>query len=149
MPNSYINMDWEIDMIKTRWNWVVVFILIVGLSGCGGGDARPENVFIADEGDNGQTVTMGIGDVLQVMLPENQSTGYLWAVVTNDEAVLRMSDEPAYEVDSDVIGARGTKTFLFEAAGAGTSVLRLVNARQQESAVEPAATFELTVRVSE
>ena len=136
-------------MIKTKWIWVVVLILIVGLSSCGGRGAGPENVFIADEGDNGQTVAMGVGDVLQVMLPENQSTGYLWAVVTNDEAVLQLSDEPAYDVDSDAEGAGGTKTFLFEAAAAGTSVLRLVNARQQETAVEPAATYELTVQVGE
>jgi len=136
-------------MIKAKWILVLVLILLVGLSGCGGGSAGPENVFIADEGDNGQTVTMGVGDVLQVMLPENQSTGYLWAVVTNDEAVLRPSDEPAYDIDSDAEGAGGTETFLFEAAGAGTSVLRLVNARQQETAVEPAATFELTIQVGE
>ena len=136
-------------MIKSKWMWVVGVVLLIGLIGCGGGGAGPENVFIADEGDNGQTVTMGVGDVLQVMLPENQSTGYLWAVVTNDEAVLRPSEQPAYDVDSDAEGSGGTKTFLFEAAGVGTSVLRLVNARQQETAVEPAATFELTVQVAD
>lgn len=136
-------------MKNAKWIWLVGFIFMASLFGCGGGGAGPENVFIADEGDNGQTVTMGVGDVLQVMLPENQSTGYLWAVVTNDEGVLRPSDEPAYEVDSDAEGAGGTRTFLFEAVGAGTSGLRLVNARQQETAVEPAATFELTVQVVE
>lgn len=136
-------------MMKARWIWLVGLVLAIGLVGCGGGGAGPENVFIADEADNGQTVTMGLGDVLQVMLPENPSTGYVWAVVTNDEAVLRPSDEPAYESDSDAIGAGGTKTLLFEAVGAGASVLRLVNARQQETAVEPAATFELTIQVNE
>ena len=135
--------------MKGDWKllWALLGILVV-LCGCGGG-AGPENVFIADEADNGQTVTMGVGDMLQLMLPENQSTGYTWAVVTNDEAVLRLSDEPAYDVDSDAEGAGGTKTFLFQVVGAGTSVLRLVNARQQETAVEPADTFELTVQVGE
>ena len=121
--------------------------LLFLLGACGGGGSAPENVYIADEADNGQTVTMATGDVLQVMLSENPTTGYLWAIVTNDEAVLRLSDEPAYEVESDAIGAGGTKTFLFDAVGPGTSVLRLVNARQQETAVEPVATFELTVQV--
>ncbi len=141
-------------MKNAKWIWLVGFIFMAGLIGCGGGGAGPENVFIADEGDNGQTVTMGVGDVLQVMLPENPSTGYTWAVVTNDETVLRPSDQPAYDVgtaaaDSNVLGAGGTRTFLFEAVGAGTSELRLVNARAQETAVEPAATFELTVQVGE
>ena len=114
-----------------------------------GGDAQPENVYIADAADDGQTVTMVVGDALQVMLAENPTTGYVWAIVTNDDAVLRLSDEPAYEAESDALGAGGTRTFLFNAVGAGTSVLRLVNARQQDTAVEPAATFEITVQVSD
>lgn len=132
-----------------KWKWIWLVGLVAALAGCGGGEAAPENVFIADEADNGQAVTMAVGDVLQLMLPENPTTGYTWAVVTNDEAVLQESDAPAYETDSDAIGAGGTKTYLFQAVGAGTSVLRLVNARQQETAVEPAATFELTVQVGE
>jgi predicted secreted protein len=129
---------------------ITAIALLVLIAGCGGGEQPvPENVFIADEADNGQTVTMGVGDILQITLAENQSTGYLWAIVTNDEAVLRTSEEPAYEVDSDAEGAGGRKTFMFEAAAPGTSVLRLVNAMSQETAVEPDRTFELTVQVVE
>jgi hypothetical protein len=49
------------------------------LSACGG-SVGPENVYIADENDNGQTVTMGAGDALQISLPENRSTGYVWSI---------------------------------------------------------------------
>lgn len=123
-------------------------LVLLAMTACGGGGAQgPENVYIADEGDSGQTVTMGVGDVLQITLEENQSTGYLWSIVTNDNAVLQMSDTPAYEVDSDAEGAGGRKTFMFEAAAPGTSVLRMVNAMQQETAVQPERTFELTVQV--
>ncbi len=130
---------------------LIVFMVLLALlaAACGGGTADPENVFIAEEDDSGQTVTMAAGDALQIVLPENPTTGYVWSVVTNDEAVLASSAEPAYEVDSDAIGAGGVKTFMFRAAAPGTSVLRLVNARAQETAVEPSRVFELTVQVVE
>lgn len=135
---------------RTHSLLIAAIALLILVAGCGGGDQpAPENVYIADEADNGQTVTMGVGDILQITLAENQSTGYLWAVVTNDEAVLRTSEEPAYKVDGDAEGAGGRKTFMFEAAASGTSVLRMVNAMSQETAVEPDRTFELTVQVVE
>ena len=123
--------------------------LVCLTTACRGESTGPENIYIADEADNGQTVTMGVGDVLQVMLEENQSTGYVWSVVTNDEDVLRPSTEPAYEVESDAEGAGGEVTWVFDAIGPGTSVLRMVYAVAQETAVEPNATFELTVQVVE
>lgn len=128
---------------------IIIPSLVIVTVGCNSRSDSPENVFIADEADNGQAVTMGVGDALQVSLVENRSTGYMWSIVTNDEAVLRQGDGPAYGVDSDAEGAAGQVTFVFRAAGPGTSVLRMVNARQQETAVEPAATFELTVQVVE
>jgi inhibitor of cysteine peptidase len=134
------------DRFCTRFSFLAILLFL--FAACGG-DAQPENVYIADAADDGQTVTMVVGDALQVMLAENPTTGYVWAIVTNDDAVLRLSDEPAYEAESEAIGAGGTRTFLFNAVGAGTSVLRLVNARQQDTAVEPAATFEITVQVSD
>lgn len=131
---------------------VLLILLLVSLAAvaCGGEDgAGPENVYIADEADNGQSVTMKVGDMLQLMLAENPTTGYTWAIVTNDGDVLTLSGEPAYEVESDAIGAGGTRTFMFQAAAPGTSVLQLVNARQWETAVEPAETFMMTVQVVE
>lgn len=129
---------------------LLVALFSLAAAACGGGGSEgPENVYIADEADNGQSVTMEVGDMLQIMLDENQTTGYLWSIVTNDEGVLALSGEPAYEVESDAIGAGGTKTFLFEAIGPGTSVLRMVNALEQETAVEPVETFELTVQIVE
>ena len=135
---------------RRLWLLIVFMLLLLTLSvACGGGTADPENVFIADEADSGQTVTMAVGDALQIMLPENPTTGYVWSVVTNDEAVLASSGEPSYKVDSDAIGAGGVKTLMFRAAAPGTSVLRMVNARVQETAVEPSRVFELTVQVVE
>jgi len=123
---------------------------LILLSACTGQSGGPENVFLADENDNGQSVTMSTGDALQITLPENRSTGYVWSVVTNDESVLRPTDEPAYEIEGEPLpGAGGRVTFTFAAAGPGAVTLRLINARPQETAVQPVSTFELNVQVGE
>ena len=129
--------------------FILLAILGIVLTACGGG-AGPENVYIADEGDNGQNVTMAVGDALQVSLPENRSTGYVWSVVTNDEAVLQPTDDPSYEIEGEPLpGAGGRVTFYFTADAPGTVALRMINARPQETAVEPVSTFELTVQVTD
>ena len=135
--------------LSNRFFVLLALLISLAAAACGGGGAGPENVYIADEDDNGQSVTMGVGDMLQLMLTENPTTGYTWAIVTNDEGVLAPSGEPAYEVESDAIGAGGTKTFMFQALAPGTSVLQLVNAMQWETPVVPAETFELTIQVVE
>ncbi len=126
----------------------VISLAAVVLAGCGGGATGPENVYIADENDNGQTVAMGVGDALQISLPENRSTGYVWSVVTNDEAILRPTDEPSYVIEGEPLpGAGGRVTFTFTAVGAGEVSLQLINARPAETAVEPVETFALLVQV--
>ena len=135
--------------LADRFFVLLALLISLAAAACGGGGAGPENVYIADEDDNGQSVTMSVGDVLQLMLPENPTTGYTWAIVTNDEDVLAPSGEPAYEVESEAIGAGGTKTFMFQALAPGTSVLQMVNAMQWETPVVPAETFELTIQVVE
>ena len=130
-------------------NLLGLSIVAALLSACGGA-AGPENVYIADENDNGQTVMMGAGDALQISLPENRSTGYIWSIVTNDEAVLRPTDEPTYAIEGEPLpGAGGRVTFYFTAVSAGEVSLQLINARPAETAVEPAQTFALAVRVTE
>jgi inhibitor of cysteine peptidase len=121
--------------------------LIVLLAACGGGAAQ--DVYVADENDNGQTVSMSVGDMLQLSLPENRSTGYVWAIVVNDDDVLRLTGEPVYEIEGEALpGAGGRVTFTFEAVGPGATTLELVNARPGETAVEPAETFALAVTVN-
>jgi predicted secreted protein len=126
---------------------VILIVTLAGLVACRGGDeATPENVFIADEADSGQTVSMAVGDALQLSLPDTGAPETTWAVVTNDSGVLSPSDAPSYAPTGE---ATGRVTFNFRAVGPGTSILRLVNAQPQETAVEPAAVYELTISVTE
>ena len=136
--------------MKSKSLIAVIVCLLAALVGCRGGESdSPENIYIAYEADSGRAVTMGVGDELQIILDENQSTGYLWSVVTNDEEVLRQSGEPSFVIESDREGAGGEKTYTFRAIAPGTSALVLVNAMEGEAAVDPQLIFELTVEVVE
>lgn len=129
---------------------ILVALLVAALCGCRGGESDgPENIFIAYEADSGRTVTMSVSDELQIILDENQTTGYLWSVVTNDEDVLGQSGEPSFVIDDDSVGAGGEKTYTFRAIAPGTSALVLVNAMEGQAAVDPDRIFELTVEVVE
>jgi predicted secreted protein len=140
----------KIRIASSNWHIGALLVLMALLAACGGAASGPENVYIADENDNGQTVTMAAGDALQISLPENRSTGYVWSIVTNDEAVLRPADEPAYVIEGEPLpGAGGRVTFTFTAVGAGEVSLQLINARPAETAVEPVQTFALSVRVTD
>jgi len=132
------------------WRIAPLLVVMLLLVACGGGQsAGPANVYIADENDNGQTVTMGVGDALHLTLPENRSTGYVWSVVTNDETILRPDEEPTYEIEGEAMpGAGGHVTFNFIAAREGRVNLKLILARPQETAVEAAQTFALSVQVT-
>ena len=129
---------------------LLVIVVLALLVACGGGQsAGPANVYIADENDNGQTVTMGVGDALHLTLPENRSTGYVWSVVTNDENILQPDEEPTYEIEGEPLpGAGGRVRFNFIAARQGSINLQLILARPQETAVEANQTFALTVQVT-
>jgi inhibitor of cysteine peptidase len=101
-----------------------------------------------DETDNGSTVALQVGDMVEVVLKGNPTTGYGWRTVLADEdaGILQQMGEPAYVPDSGLIGAGGTYTFVFKALKAGEALLTLVYERPWES-VPPLETFAVTVQV--
>jgi predicted secreted protein len=103
-----------------------------------------------DATDNGSTMTVKAGDIIQVVLKGNPTTGYTWAVALSekDASILQQMGAPGYVPDSQLTGSGGTFTFRFKALKAGEALLKLVYARSWES-VPPLETFSMTVRVVE
>jgi inhibitor of cysteine peptidase len=101
-----------------------------------------------DESDNGGTVTLQVGDTVEVVLKGNPTTGFGWmADITEEDAgIIQQVGEPTYVSDSDLIGSGGTYTFTFKALKAGEAVLKLVYRRSWETD-PPIQTFSVTVNV--
>jgi predicted secreted protein len=94
-----------------------------------------------------------VGQLLQVELPGNASTGYQWQVVEDGSPILervmpvapvKEADEPA---DPKIVGAPSTSRWWFKAARPGRTVLRLVYERSWEKDVPPAQTADYSVTV--
>ena len=111
----------------------------------GGGGGSPQMTL--GEGDSGRTVTVSQGTQLMIQLPANPSTGYSWNATVGDSSVLTQAGDPVFKPSSDALGAGGTYTIWFQAAGPGKTSLRLDYARSWETGVAPLKTFQIEVVV--
>ena len=100
--------------------------------------------------DNGSQVELSPGQVLEVTLASNPTTGYSWEVSEVDQAVLKQVGEAEFreapKEDEQMVGVGGTETFRFSSA-AGDTTLALVYHRPWEKDVEPLEIFTVQVVV--
>jgi predicted secreted protein len=110
----------------------------------------PPRVRWVGDSDDGSTVTVAVGDEVEVVLESNATTGYGWELGgLSDPAVLERLDNvyrPAPNPER-VVGRGGWDTWRFSAAAAGTSVVRLEYRQPWMKDVEPERTFRVTVVV--
>ena len=93
---------------------------------------------LLEEPDNASAIYMTQGEVVQVRLPANPSTGYAWAVASNAPSVLQPQGDPKFEPASKPMpGAAGTQTFVFRIVGGGPVFLELVYRRPSEKDTAP------------
>jgi len=132
-------------MIKTRRGLsVFITFALLGLCGC--------SLFIItiDESDVGSIQTLDVGDVLQIQLTGNASTGYEW--VRSEPASLAGSPlESVKEGDyltsgCQLVGEPGKFIFRYRAMSPGTVMLGFEHRRPWEPE-DPIATYSVTVWV--
>ncbi len=104
-------------------------------------------VISLSERDTGKAIALNAGEVLEVRLSGNPTTGYQWLLDSADVSVLKPEGEPAYTPDSALLGAGGTYTFRFTAVAPGDVRLRLSYLRSWEQDTPPLRTFEVMVTV--
>lgn len=90
---------------------------------------------------------MEVGDILEVVLPANPSTGYIWEVGFYNQSVLKPFGEPEFSNSSTSLGAEESEKLHFEAIGAGETELILVYQRSFENQGVDQQTFGVDVVV--
>jgi len=104
-----------------------------------------------NDGFDGREVILHTGEMLEVRLSENPSTGYRWKEPEESRAawvdVLRQVDDKFESAAPPTPGKPGTRILHFEAVAAGDADLVLLYGRSWDSGAQPAKTFRLRVRV--
>lgn len=138
--------------------------MLVMVVGCAGGEdasASPDinrseeatvtagDVALGAE-DNGSEVVLAAGQVLEVTLESNPTTGFSWQVSEVDGAVLAQVGEAVFQQapteGEQLVGAGGVETLQF-AASPGETTLTLEYRRPWEKDVDPLETFTVQVTV--
>jgi inhibitor of cysteine peptidase len=96
------------------------------------------------ENDYGKTVEINVGDKLEIALPANPTTGYVWEVSSLDPTVLKQ-DKSEFLPGDKAIGSGGMEVIKLQAIGEGKSELKLIFHRPFERNKPPLKTFEASV----
>jgi predicted secreted protein len=105
-------------------------------------------VSLTEEND-GETITLQVGQEVHVLLTGNPTTGYMWEAPQVDAALLRPAGEPDYAAASDALGSGGEFNFTFTAAAPGETELAMIYHRSFEQDVPPKRTFSVNVVIEE
>lgn len=100
---------------------------------------------------DGQTVSVKLGQVIAVSLASNRTTGYGWVERSPAEPVLERDGESTYAQNASsarLAGGGGTETWRFRATKVGQQTLRLEYVRPWETKVSPVKVVNFQVLVS-
>lgn len=123
-------------------------VLLLALSAVVSANAEksPYAMLVLSEADHDRTVDVRSGDTIQIILPENATTGYRWAIERRDEDIVEaLTSEARYA--SNAVGSGGWISFEFRGKKAGTGEIVLKHWRHWEGDASITKRFRVQLRV--
>ncbi len=103
------------------------------------------SMIVIRQADAGQYFTAKTGDIIEIILEENPSTGYLWEIADIDHNIL-VSLESSFSDSGDVIlGSAGIHKFLFKVKAPGETIISLRLSRPWENEADAIEQFQVTI----
>lgn len=102
------------------------------------------------EAASGQTIDLPVGQVMELRLKENPTTGYRWRINQDGSPSCRISDapsQPAIPGMPSMPGAGSTHVWRIEGAQVGLCSIEMQYIRPWETDRPPAMTFGVRIRV--
>lgn len=126
---------------------ILIAVCAIAAAVCGMPAVSEAAKITVTETHNNTTVTMKKGDVLQVVLEGNPTTGYAWRAVGYNRRILTMDSKPYYKPKTQLVGSGGYYLFRFVAVSQGFSHMKLIYHRPWEKDIPPAKVFTARVDV--
>jgi predicted secreted protein len=101
-----------------------------------------------DEGVLNQTVHLAVGQVMELRLKENPTSGFRWNFATDGEPSCKVVGD-LFESGESRLGAGGEHVWHIKAVRAGTCEMQLFYRRPFEPGAAPAQSFAFHVQVTE
>lgn len=104
----------------------------------------PGDLVIVTQQDRGREVPVSAGQVIELHLPENPTTGMRWSF--DDHAGVEILEDRNDLTPHSAPGAASRRVFVLKILG-GDTQLRLHRGQAWEPGTEPDATFDLRLRI--
>jgi inhibitor of cysteine peptidase len=131
--------------IRRTAPWLFVAASVILWFSAAQGSGPPEKV--VTEANNGGSVTLKSGEVLEVRLKSQPGTGYKWYLNADPSPCLQQLEESVTTPDSPGVGRPVFQVFKFKGQKHGTVTLKLSYMRAWEKSKPPASSFEITASI--
>jgi inhibitor of cysteine peptidase len=111
-------------------------------------DLPTDSPLVLDNGDKGKTVDLKTGQILEVALPSNPTTGYTWEIIKIDPEMLEVDGKPLY--DSPKTNRQGDGTIQrlrFRGVKAGATEVMLGYRRPWEKESKNLNNWNISVKI--
>ncbi|MFO1423822.1 MAG: protease inhibitor I42 family protein [Candidatus Competibacteraceae bacterium] len=108
---------------------------------------REDGSLILTRADNNRSAELQVGERLIVRLPENPTTGYTWAIDETDSRLLALVSTDYASPETESIGVRGQRAFVFTVRQPGEVALKLKYWRFWEGDASATERFVVNLRV--
>jgi inhibitor of cysteine peptidase len=136
--------NWAPKSVVYDFKEAIAETAMYGYEGADSGE--PSKIMHVGQGDNGQEVTLVVGQVLELALSENRTTGFRWDLKTKAEPACELV-ESTFNPPGGPPGNGGIHRWQFRAVHPGNGEIELEYRRPWEKDAAPAKVYKLSVRV--
>src|SRR3954468_19695823 len=102
---------------------------------------------IVTESQNGKSIKIPVGEVVEIHLSDNPTTGYRWSPADLGDAILSLQDSTYHQTNA-AVGSGGKASWTLRAKAAGHAQLKFKHWRPWEGDPSIIDRFSLAVEVT-